>query len=232
MNKHFEAFQKAISWFNYKNEPIEVFDIKQFNLTTKFQKTFPLTSELIKSSFKTGVEFKGKELVLFTWERNSIISGWLCQFDKSDVALIEEHQLLIDNIGGILHSFNGPEPFQKNGIDYNYSLTLNQDFMFIGSMNTDKLDWLDYYLDRCEELDCQPIDLSNTVFFTKEANGAKYFYDRESKDVKLFSHDHNFHFVDFLDGQPEYTMHRIKGVDSFTDYVEMLAEQWKCYLSI
>lgn len=232
MNKYFNAFQNEISWFNYKKEPIEVFEIDKFNLTQKFQDIFPTTTELINKSVKTGVEFKGKSMILFTWEIGEEISGWMCQFDKPTIQLIEEHQILIDNIGGIIESFNGPESVELNGIDYNYTLTLNQDFMFVGSMNTDKLDWEEYYIDRCKELGIKPIDLSNSVFFTKEANGAKYFYDRKTKEVKLFSHDHAFRFVEFLPNHPEYTMHKINGVESFTEFVELNSNQWKKYFEM
>lgn len=232
MNKHFQAFQNEISWFNYKKEPIEVFEINEFNLTQKFRELYPITTELITKSYKTGVEFKGKTMILFSWEIGGEICGWLCQFDKPKIQIIEEHQILIDNIGGIIESFNGPESIDINGINYNYTLTLNQDFIFVGSKNADKLDWEDYYVNRCKELGMKPIDLSNSVFFTKEANGARYFYDRETKEVKLFSHDHAFRFVEFLPNQPEYTMHKISGVNDFIDFVEMIAKQWKKYFEI
>ena len=232
MNKCFNAFQNKISWFNYKKEPIEVFEIDKFNLTQRFQDTFPIMTELINKSVKTGIEFKGKSMILFTWEIGEEISGWMCQFDKPTIHLIEEHQILIDNIGGIIYSFNGPESIELNGTNYNYTLTLNQDFMFVGSMNTNKLDWEDYYIDRCKELGMKPIDLSNSVFFTKEANGAKYFYDRKTKAVKLFSQDHAFKFVVFLPNNPEYTMHKISGVDNFTEFVELIAKQWNNYFQM
>jgi len=232
VNKYYKAFKNEISWFNYKNEPIEVFEINEFNLTKRFQNIFPKTTELISKSKKTGLEFKGKSLILFTWEIGNEISGWLCQFDRPSIPLIEEHQILIDNIGGIIESFKGPESIEIDEINYNYTLTINQDHMFVGSLNTDKLDWEEYYVDRCKEKSIQPLDLSNSVFFTKEANGAKYFYDRETKDVKLFSHDHAFRFVEFLPNHPEYTMHNIKGINNFTEFVEMIGKQWTKYFEI
>lgn len=232
MNKYFQAFQEEISWFNYKKEPIEVFEIEKFNLTKRFIEIFPITAELINSSKKTGVRFQGKSLVLFTWEIGKEISGWMCQFDEPNIELIEEHQILIENIGGIIHSFNEPESIELNEVNYNYVLTLSQDFMFVGSLCVDKLDWADYYYERCEELDTQPINLSNSVFFTLEGNGAKYFYDRNTKLVKLFSHDHAFKFVDFMPNHPEYTMHKIKGVDTFREFVELMSKQWTKFFEI
>jgi hypothetical protein len=232
MNRYFNTFQNEISWFNYKKEPIKIFEIENFNLTNKFQQTYPNMTKLINESVKTGVEFKGKSMVLFTWEKGGEISGWMCQFDNSTIQLIEEHQILINNIGGIIHSFNGPESIELNGVDYNYTLTLNQDFMFVGSMNTNKLDWENDYFNRCKEFGTRPLDLSNSVFFTREADGARYFYDKFTREVKLFSHDHAFKFVDFLPGHPEYTMHTIKGVNNFIEFVEMVAKQWIKYFEI
>ena len=91
---------------------------------------------------------------------------------------------------------------------------------------------MDYYIDRCAETDLEPIDLSNSVFFTKEANGAKYFYDRATKRVKLWSHDHAFKFVEPLPKHPNCTMHNIKGIESFVDFVELMSKQWQIHFGI
>jgi len=232
MNKYFQAFKNEISWFNYKNEPIEVFEIKKFNLTKRFEKIFPITAKLINKSIKIGIEFNGISMILFAWEIEEEISGWVCQFDRPKIELIEEHRILIDNIGGIIESFNGPESMEINGVNYNYTLTQNQDFMFVGSMNSDKLDWEDYYLEWCAKSNCSPMDLSNSVFFTREANGAKYFYDRITKEVKLFSQDNAFRFIEPMENQPERMMYTIKGVNNFEEFVEMTAKQWMKYFEL
>ena len=171
-------------------------------------------------------------MILFTWEIGDEISGWMCQFDKPNIQLIEEHQILVDNIGGIIESFNGPESIEVNGVDYNYSLTLNQDFMFVASMNTNNMSWEEFYLEWCGRDDFKPIDLSNSVFFTREANGAQYFYDRRTKEVKLFSHDNAFRFIEPIPNQPERMMYTIKGVNNFEEFVEMTAKQWSKYFEL
>jgi hypothetical protein len=232
MNRYFNAFKNEISWFNYYKEPIEVFEIGNFNLTKKFQEIYPNMTELIKRSAKTGVDFKGKSMVLFTWEIGEELSGWMCQFDNPTIQLIEEHQILIDNIGGIIHSFNGPESIELNGVHYNHTLTLNQDFMFVGSMNTDKIGWEEYYLEWCRNGDFQPIDLSNSVFFTREADGSQYFYDRITKEVKLFSVDNAFRFIEPIPNQPIRSMYTIKGLSKFTEFVELTAKQWIEYFHL
>jgi len=232
MNKYYQAFKKNVSWFNHKNKPIEVFEINEFGLTNRFQELFPKTTQLINSSIKTGVELNGKAFVLFTWEIQSNLCGWMSQFDRQNIDLIEEHTILIDNIGGIKESFNGPNQTTINGINYNYSLTQNQYFLFVGSLcyGYDKLDWKDYYTESCLKSGSAPLDLTKKVIFTREGNGSEYYYDRETKKVNLFSPDHNYNYATFIPNQPEYTIHEIKGVNSFVDFVELLSSQWITHL--
>ena len=229
MNKYFEAFQKEVSWFNNKKEPIEIFEIKEFGLTNKFLSTFPALSELINNSQKTGVAISDKTMILFTWEIDTKISGWMCQFDKPAIDIIEEHKILIDNIGGIIESFNGPQSSSEvNGIDYNYALDLNQWFMFVGSLCSDitKCDWEEPYKEWCQKTNFDPIDLSNSVFFTRESNGDNFFYDRKTKEVKLFAHDSGYQFIEPVPNQPERSIYTIKGISKFDEFVELLAKQW------
>lgn len=234
MNKHFQAFQKEISWFNYKKEPIEVFEIEKFNLTHKFQNIFPSVTELIDKSQKIGVEIAEKSMILFTWEIGGEISGWLCQFDKPKISIIEEHQILIDNIGGIIESFNGPHLIEIDDIKYNRPLNLNQYFMFVGSLCSDstKCDWEEPYLKWCEKINVRPIDLSNCVFFTREANGDNFFYDRHTKEIKLFAHDSGYQFIKPVPNQPERSIYTVKGVSKFDEFVELLAKQWLRYFEL
>ena len=79
----------------------------------------------------------------------------------------------------------------------------------------------------CEDEQKEEIDYSDLLAFVYEANGALTLYDPDTKKVLLFSHDHSFGNVEFMENQPEYTFHTFKNADSFTDYVEELAKQWK-----
>lgn len=230
MNKFYTAFKREVSWFNSKGESTDVYDISDFTLTDKFRSTFPVLTELINQSHKTGIDTDENSYLLFSWEKENHISGWLCQLDDPIIEVIEEHQILLDNIVGIVESFNGPEKMVVNGVNYNYSLTLNQDFMFVGSRCTEHLDWEEYYLEKCKDANLRPMDLNSKVFFTREANGAKYFYDKKTRTVNLFSTDHAFNFVNPLPNQPEYTMHSIQGVESFIEFVELAAQQWLSHI--
>ncbi|MEM6771322.1 MAG: hypothetical protein AAF597_12135, partial [Bacteroidota bacterium] len=134
-------------------------------------------------------------------------------------------------IGGLIESFGGPESIEIDGLDYNYSLSLNQDFLFVGSLCTNKLGLQEYYLNACKHAGVDSIDLSNVVSFAQEANGATYFYDRNTKAVSLLSHDHAFSFVEPLPDQPANTMYQVIGAQDFIAFVELLARQWKVHLT-
>jgi hypothetical protein len=124
---------------------------------------------------------------------------------------------LLKEIGGIQEAYNQPEP----------SLTNNQNFLFIKSECTKGIGgWNDYYEMMCEAEGKAQIDFKDFVCFVQEANGAVVLYERSMKEVMLFSHDHSFDNVEFLENQPEYTFHKIRGVETFMDYVKQLAAEW------
>ncbi|MEM9338923.1 MAG: hypothetical protein AAGA66_09360, partial [Bacteroidota bacterium] len=87
------------------------------------------------------------------------ICGWLNQQETKEefkYELIQEHELLIRNIGGIRESFNQPEDSFSN----------NQNFMFIGSECSRGIgDWDDYYSMTCEEEGKNQINFSNLLAF-------------------------------------------------------------------
>jgi len=234
MNRFLKEFQNQVSWFNHQNKPLETYEISSYDLTTTFKTTFPELTRLIDASFKTGIEMDGKSMILFTWELDHVISGWMCQLDSPRVELIAEHRILIDNIGGIIESFNGPTSVDIDGRHYNTALHLNQYFMFVGSMCSDHTDcdWYAPYLDWCNKIHANPIDISNAVFFTREANGDNFFYDRTTKEVKLFAHDTGYQYVDPEPDQPERSLYTINGLTTFDEFVELLAKQWLSYLTV
>jgi len=103
--------------------------------------------------------------------------------------------------------------------------------MFLGTECSRGIgDYDDYYTMKCEDENCIQIEFSHLLTFAEEANGALTMYDPITKKVLLFSHDHSFENVDFVEGQPKYTFHTFKGTDTFTDYVEELAAQWLTFV--
>lgn len=221
-NKDFEAFKSEVSWFLNPNSKIKFQEHKEIRLSGEFMSVFPNLSELILKSRQTYVIIDNINYILFAWDTlDGQICGWLNQQETKEeynCDLIREHELLLRNIGGIRESFNQPEDSFSN----------NQNFMFIGSECSRGIgEWDDYYSMTCEEEGKKEIDYTNLLAFVYEANGALTLYDPLTKNVFLFSHDHCFENVEFLANQPEYTFHSFNDVETFKDYVEALAKEWR-----
>ena len=223
MNEDFEEFKKDISWFISQSDKIDFLDTEtEIELTEKFRNTFPILSNLISKARILTLTINNQLYKLFSWtNKNGLSCGWLNKIEQntsSQLPIIEEHRLLLNEIGGIQESYNEPEP----------SLSNNQNFMFIESECSLGInDWDDYYEELCAEKNVEPINYKNLVCFVVEANGDATTYDPKTKEILLFSHDHCFDNVEVLENQPEYTFHTINGVVNFVDYVETLATEWK-----
>ena len=191
-------------------------------MSEEFKDTFPKLTELILKSRQTYLKIDHINYTLFAWETiDGQICGWLNKYETKEeykCELIQEHEILLRNIGGIRESFNAPEN----------SFTNNQNFMFIGSECSKGIgDWADYYSMTCEEEGKNKIDHTNLVAFVQEANGAIALYDPLTKEVFLFSQDHSFENIEFMKNQPEFTFHTFKNVTTFENYVETLAQEWE-----
>jgi len=221
LSKDFETFKKEVSWFIKAKTEIDLSET-DIRLSVEFQKTFPILTLLIQTARATLVVIDQQEYTLFAWDRNDgAVCGWLNRIDDREsyfCDLISEHELLIRNIGGIRETFNSPEDSFSN----------NQNFMFLGAESSYGIGtWEEYYEDSCTYENCKPIDHLHFIAFAEEANGALTMYDPATAKVMLFSHDHCFDNVSSMDGQPIYTFHTFEGVESFVDYVEELAKQWR-----
>jgi hypothetical protein len=221
-NADFDAFKSDVSWFIKPKSKIEFLHLNNIRLSEEFRSTFPELSKLIDKSRQTHLTIDSEKYILFAWDtKEGKICGWLNKQENSDefkCELIEEHKLLLRNIGGIRESFNQPEGSFSN----------NQNFMFVGSECSRGIgDWDDYYSMTCIDDQKEEIDYSNLLAFVYEANGALTLYDPDTRKVLLFSHDHSFDNVEFMKNQPKYTFHTFKKADNFTDYVEELARQWQ-----
>jgi hypothetical protein len=186
---------------------------------------FPILNSLINKARVLDVKINADSYQLFSWTTKEGKScGWLCKVEPaniSDIQILPEHQLLLDNIGGIKESYNQPED----------AFSSNQNFLFIKSeCNRGSSYWTEYYHDMCKDENAEPIPVDNLISFVCEANGAQTLYDLQTKQVYLFADDHSFDYVTFMEGQPQYTFHYINGVTHFIDYVEALAGQWINYI--
>jgi hypothetical protein len=218
--KDFEAFKKEITWFLKPYSNITLFK-KDFKICEEFTTTFPSLSLLIEKARVSNIRIDNKDYILFAWDnKENQICGWLNKIEDGQnkaLELIQEHQLLLKNIGGIQESFNNPEN----------SFCNNQNFMFINSECFKGIgEYEEYYTSACEEENFEKIDFSKFLSFAYEANGALTMYNPRNNEVFLFSHDHSFNNVNFIKNQPEYTFHSFTNVTTFIDYVEELANQW------
>lgn len=228
-NHDFDTFKQECSWFIQQTDSIELTELKP-EYEEHFINTFPILYQLLLKARVTQLTLrkieKKKELVnhyrLYAWDTlDGHRAGWLCKIEAnaSAIMLLPEHQLLIDNMGGILESY-----WQEPESD---KLTDNQNFLFIKSecelmSKEDRA----YYFEICEEEGCQPIDTKSFLAFAVEANGNSTYYDLQTDNVFLFASDHAFDNITSVEGQPEYTFYTIDNVNNFTDYVELLAKQW------
>lgn len=221
MNKDFEAFKEHLSWLIHPSQ-IDTVSETEITLSLKFTDTFPILADLISRARVLNLEIDNQPHRLFSWTNKDNESfGWLNKTESdftSALPLIEEHKLLLEEIGGIRESFNQPSP----------SLSNNQEFIFLGSECSVGInDWEDHYEDLCTSENKTPIDYKDFISFVVEANGNATLYDPQTKEVFLFAHDHAFDNVDFLENQPEYTFHTFHNITYFVDYVEALAQEWK-----
>lgn len=225
-NNDFDIFKQEISWFIKPTDKIELTKA-ELKFSDNLISTFPTLYKLVSQARVLGVTLTRQNEItnykLLSWTDNeNLKSCWLCKFDKqeAEIEILPEHQLLIDNIGGIQESYKQLETDKE-------ILTDNQNFLFIKSECTKGIgSWDDYYQEMCKEEQKPLLDYKDFVCFVQEANGDVTLYDPKTKEVMLFAHDHCFENVEFLEDQPEYTFHKIKDITNFIDYAETLAHQW------
>ncbi|WP_158978998.1 hypothetical protein [Cellulophaga sp. L1A9] len=220
MNKDLKAFIEDISWFFQENDKIE-YEENILELSADFKHIFPKLTKLIECSRKTFLLINNVPHILFAWnDIDDEIFGWLNKVEDLEGIsdkLSAEHKILLQNIGGIQESFNQPED----------SLTNNQNFMFIGTECSFGIgSWNEYYKEICGEENIEPIEHSNLICFAEEANGNMTFYHPRTNKIMLFASDHCFDDITPITGQPEYTFYNYDIINTFTEYVEKVADEW------
>jgi len=125
MNKDFETFKNNKKWFFEASDKVEfLYTENELQLSETFNSTFPLLTELLHQARILKLKINDQPYKLFSWTNKDDSScGWLNKIEENastTFKLIEEHELLLSEIGGIHESYNQPEP----------SLSNNQNFMF------------------------------------------------------------------------------------------------------
>lgn len=225
-NKDLDIFKNEVSWFFNPSDIIEL-TASQLGFSDNFISTFPKLHKLVSQATVLGFAMARKNkiahYIIFSWTgTDNLKSGWLCKFETNtnNIEILYEHQLLLENIGGIQESYTQINIEEE-------MLTDNQNFLFIKSECTKGLgDWTELYDQVCEDENAKQIDPKNLVCFAGEANGNETFYNLNTKQVLVFASDHCFENVEVLKGQPEFTFYTINGITTFVDYAETLAQQW------
>ena len=206
----FSEFIKDITWFVKPTDKVNL-GKKEINpnVSNLFRETFPQLSKLICKSRVLSLSINEKQYKLFSWtNKNNECFGWLNEIQttrNNQLNFILEHELFLEEIGGIRESYRQPEP----------SLSNNQNFLFIGAECSKGIGgWDDYYKTSCEQEGHEQIDYKDFICFVGEANGDVTLYNPSNSEVLLFAHDHCFENVDFMDGQPKYTFHTIQNVEN------------------
>lgn len=224
----FEELRKSESWFFKESDEIE-FMPSDFEVSGEFQRVFPKLTTLIESARVQDLKINDQSYRLFSWTVNGKSCGWLSIFEghfEGEIQLIDEHRLVLNEIGGIATTYN----------DFNDIFPGGQKFIFTESRCSKELDgWDGYYDERCEEdeiPETDKIDYKDFIVFAQEANGDVTTYDSKSKEVMQFNHDGDItdrngeYITEEVENQPEGTFYTIKGVKYFIDYVERFAEEY------
>jgi hypothetical protein len=221
----FERFKKDLPWFFKPTDKI-ILEEGSLELTHEFQQTFPLLHQLVTTAKVIDLKLNDDTYKFLHWKVSEKGScAWLCKFeapDVKDIQLLPEHELLLQNIGGIKEYYMDPEE----------TLINNQNFLFLKSECETALGYANIYYEqvlKAENMKAMPID--NLVTFVIEANGSPTVYDLNSKQVYFFSHDCGIEYMIPMEGQPNYTFYHIRGVNNFGEYVETLAKQWIDYIA-
>ncbi len=221
MKSDFQIFREETPWFFNDIKKIEELGLTELELREDFIQTFSNLTELVSKARITKILLDEEQYLFFAWTNSDDETfGWLTKEEPKEeisIDLLAEHRLLIDTIGGICDVLNDPEESFSN----------NQNFLFLGSRCTIGLEYYEEsYIEACNDESKKPIHHSQLVTFVEEANGALTMYNKETKEVVLFSPDNCFENVRVIEDQPEYTFYEFTNATNFTDYVEELANQW------
>jgi hypothetical protein len=233
-------------WTLPKDATLKItYEGKAKSLSPEFVAHFPQMARLIHSAEVTELTANGTHRRLYTWvHRSGKKWGWLTDLDSTlnshsgrapeathalATDILPEHSLLVDAIGGIQEYFNDPS---ADGRDHK-----DEDSMFTWAKNfTFSLPWCFKMESQAEVYDEQmwvhepvaknlQVVIDDLLCFSQEANGNLTLYHRKTGQIYMLLVDHAFDYVELLPGHP-HCFYTIKGVNTFTDYVETLAEQW------
>lgn len=201
----------------------------KFSPSPEFIELFPEMNRLLQSSvvidFTIDNNQKFRQYIWIKSDKSTV--GWLCRLEHcipQGRNIIDEHALLSCQVGGIIDYWVN----KSYEIDTDTFIDNNNFTFSLVNSGTGIGGWEKLYLSACENEELVPLDTSDFVTFALEANGNTTFYNKNTKEVFYYAHDGYFPIDIFsINGQPEYTIHKFDGIETFTDYVETLAVQWQ-----
>ena len=186
----------------------------------EFRRLFPQLTRLLASSTVTRIDAAGGQYVLHSWiVADGEVTSWLSPAPPEQVPahVCAPHRVLLHSFGGIVERSNEREDTWL--LNQNEVLTTGEaehDGRFIEAYG-----WA--FADVPGGI---PIALDAYYSIAREANGNTTLCHRSSGEVLLFAPDHSFEHVVPLEGCPPYTLYRILGGATFTEWVEAIARQW------
>ena len=127
INLDLAEFIKDASWFIRPSDKIEIETTnKSLALSAKFSHNFPKLSELWSKARVLFLLINGFEYKLLSWTtQEGKRCGWMNAFEKnsiSDLPFIDEHKLLLEEMGGTKETYNPPETSICNNQEFLLSL--------------------------------------------------------------------------------------------------------------
>lgn len=194
----------------------------KLDLSKEFKELFPrMTSLLEQASVIDFTLNRNQRFRQYVWTKNGLSYGWLCKLEHCIPVgrnIIDEHVLFSTNVGGIINYWTDGNKDEDTFIDANeFTFSLTETFVGGG-------------LDDCfsrSSGNTGDLNVNSCVTFALEQNGNVTFYNYQTKEIFIYLHDDYSPFeVEPYEVAPPIAIYRYKGVVSFVDYVETLADQW------
>ncbi len=225
-----KLFKKSIwSWNLAKAGPEKSALGTVFCPDDKFRMLYPIFTELLAKARVTELVGPDGPRLLYGWTAWTEDHLWWLSpppgyAGNAPVTKLfrPEHRLLLQHFGGILESEFLP------GLG---TLAINQNYLFAEAKCQQGFDQWNEHLEKSKKEFSVRFDPADYLTFVEEANGNRTAYSISDGKVVMFAHDHYFQYIKPLEGWPDYTLYKFDRVESFCDYVEVLAAQWLNALS-
>ena len=218
-NSDFISFTNYCSWLFKPGSPVDFADENDMTFTL-FESQSPILFQLLNKARLLHFQVEDLRYRLYSWDNKQGEScGWLTKMESNDtyeLPFIDTHKVFLEQLGGIVYTYNSDDDFLTNSQSFFSSSICQQG---IGEI------WSKFYLQRCEEDNCIPLEHQDWIVFGREAGGHYTLYD-QYHNVYMFNTDPGEAYLEVIENQPSATFFSIKNAPTFEAYVELLAKQW------